>query len=212
MSFHDLWTGSKSQLRRLMSIWETKLSETEKRDETAIELKAMEELLEIIDSSEESESEDTCTVILSVDTYPTLNDVMSYLYKNKMDTILHINECDVIRCITENGRHYVGYGCYYDLDMLFGAYSKYATSRSTIKISEMQPDKLYGKINMSSVSDTRTIITEYRYFCGYVFYLLYFRGDYGHRIFQIVNGDGNWTVNFIRIEGEPDRCGSNIEL
>ena len=159
----------------------------------------IEEMESLLDSSEE-DTEDKWRVTLCTDTYPTLNDVMSYLYKNKMETILHVNEAEVIKCVTENGKHYLSYG--YDLDNLFKIYSKYAKSETSIKIPQIYPDREYiGVISEIPSPVTRAIISDYKYFCAYVFYLLYFYGDYGHRIFQIERTGNNWIINFIRLEG-----------
>lgn len=117
-----------------------------------------------------------------------------------METILHVDEVGVIKCVTENGKHYLSYG--YDLDTLFEIYSKYAKSKTTIKIPEIYPDRRYIGITSEIPSPvTRAIISEYKYFCAYVFYLMYFCGDYGDRVFQIVNRDNSWIVNFVRLEG-----------
>lgn len=212
MSFFDIWTGSRSQLRKLKLEWEAKLESAtaENKQDLLDDIEVMKCVLGNSDTKDESdeesegvdddESDDRWKVTLCTDTYPTLNHVMSYLYKNKMETVLHVNEAEVITCVTVNGKHYLRYG--YDLDNLFKLYSKYAKSTTTIKIPEVYPDREYIPLISEIPSPvTRAIISDYKYFCAYVFYLMYFYGDYGHRIFQIVNKDNNWIVNFIRLEG-----------
>lgn len=53
MSFFDVWTGSKSHLRKLKLEWETKLESDTSSAEAEKELKEMQYLLEKIDSDTE---------------------------------------------------------------------------------------------------------------------------------------------------------------
>ena len=144
--------------------------------------------------------------------YLTIDNVFNYLYTNNLDEISRVNENNSIKCINKDNILYAGYdlfdGCYiYKFEHLYNIYTLYLVNVN--QVSDNLLELIYDKINDERIggeylsyykTNTLDIIKDYKYFCGYLIFLLSFSGEYGDDIFTISCDKDKWYINFERLE------------